>query len=76
MLPHTRKALQHRVPWPMKRGHMETVRFYTEGKYMGWQSVKNTTRSEVKSWIRSGNEIRIGNKTYNDPNHTDLQKLK
>jgi hypothetical protein len=44
----------------------KTVRFYAaSGKYMGWKYKKNTTYGELRSWLLSGNSLRIGKRVYN-----------
>jgi hypothetical protein len=41
----------------------KTVRLYTkDGKYMGWEYFLSF--GQVKSWLSSGNYIKIGNKKY------------
>ncbi|NCP97693.1 hypothetical protein GW796_05560 [archaeon] len=46
----------------------EMIRFYTDGKYMGAKKLTSYREQalELKSWIRSGNYIKIGNKLIND----------
>jgi len=47
---------------------MRTVRFYTKGRYMGFEKLKTYAEQalHLKSWIRSGNDLRIGSKIIND----------
>lgn len=61
----------------LKQGdHMkrQTVRFYTDsGLYNGWQWLNTTTFSEARSWLRSGNNLKIGDETLNS--FTSITKL-
>ncbi len=47
---------------------MRTIKYYTKGKYMGWEKV--TTYKEqylkLRSWILSGNDIKVDGKLIND----------
>lgn len=37
-----------------------TVKFYTDtGRYMGWKYLKNCSLWELRSWIKSGNTIKL-----------------
>ena len=44
-----------------------TIRFYTDtNRYMGWVYLNKTVyHNQVINWLRSGNSIKMGNKTYN-----------
>jgi len=45
----------------MKR---QTVRFYTDsGLYKGWQWLNITTFREARSWLLSGNYLKVGKDT-------------
>ena len=45
----------------------KTIRFYTKGKYMGFRLMNPKNILEVISWIKSGNDIKIGHALINDP---------
>lgn len=43
-----------------------TIRWYTpEGKYMGWTYQSKVTYRSARSWLRSGNYIRIKSAVLN-----------
>ena len=54
---------------------MKTVKYYTKGKYLGWE--KLTTYKDqylkLRSWILSGNDIIVNRKLINDVNY--MKKL-
>ena len=60
---------------PSKRYHTGNIsliaRYYTKGKYMGWIKLSDYAKQsrELKHWIHSGNELRIGNTLINDPEY-------
>lgn len=44
-----------------------TARFYTEhGTYMGWVYINAKTYLEIRSWLLSGNTIKIEDKVFHD----------
>ena len=50
-----------------KGDKMETIKFYTKGKYMGYRKMSADCILEVVSWIKSGNDIKIGHALINNP---------
>lgn len=44
---------------------MTTIKFFTDNKiYKGWQSLKNTTWLEIKSWLNSGNSVIVNDQAF------------
>lgn len=44
---------------------MKTIKFFTDNNiYKGWQSLKNTTWLEIKSWLNSGNNVIVNDQTF------------
>ena len=46
---------------------LKTIRYYTKGKYTGWEKITTFEKQylSLKSWILSGNDLRVGNKLIN-----------
>jgi len=51
----------------------ETVRWYNDaGKYLGWTYKSIVSYREVRSWLLSGNYIKIGKDTFNPMSTTSV----
>lgn len=45
----------------------KTIRFYTRGKYRGFRKMSVDHILEAVSWIKSGNDVKIGGALINNP---------
>ena len=45
---------------------MQTIRYYTRGRYVGFEKLDPAKVLNYVSWIRSGNDLKIGNTLIND----------
>ena len=38
---------------------MKTIRYYVNGRYMGWEKLDNNNLLTYKNWLNSGNQLMI-----------------